>query len=165
MTYIASPSGTPIQLKVYPNIKKYLQNLLVKCSARSNGWIWIYALQHKTGQYEILRQNPNITLLQSYPSAKSVVLSLLVILVNISESCYSIKELTIEDTVTLSRGCIKIWLARNPSAKSVIVTVPLYLMQSFFIPKSIWFEIEKICLRFIWGDNDGRSLFTNLKIE
>jgi hypothetical protein len=43
--------------------------------------------------------------------------------------------------------------------KSAIVTVPLYLMQSFFIPKSIWFEIEKICLRFIWGDNDGRSLY------
>lgn len=29
--------------------------------------------------------------------------------------------------------------------KSILATVPLYLMQSSLLPKSIYFEIEKIC--------------------
>jgi hypothetical protein len=39
--------------------------------------------------------------------------------------------------------------------KSVLMSVPLYPMQSILLPKSIFHEIEKICRRFIWADYEG----------
>jgi hypothetical protein len=41
--------------------------------------------------------------------------------------------------------------------KSVLAVVLLYPMQSSLIPESISYEIEKICRRFIWGENEGKA--------
>jgi len=41
--------------------------------------------------------------------------------------------------------------------KAVLSSVPLYPMQSTLIPKSICYDIEKLCRRFIWGQKDGRD--------
>lgn len=56
------------------------------------------------------------------------------------------------------------WKAKNLSlarritlCKAVLSTIPLYSMQVAVIPKHTCKEIEKICRRFIWGQQDGRD--------
>ena len=56
------------------------------------------------------------------------------------------------------------WKANNLSLagkitlyKTVLATIPLYPMQVAVIPKHTCKEIEKICKRFIWGQQEGRD--------
>ena len=56
------------------------------------------------------------------------------------------------------------WKASNLSlagkitfCKSVLSTIPLYPMQAVVIPEHTCNEIEKICRRFIWGQQEGRN--------
>jgi hypothetical protein len=39
----------------------------------------------------------------------------------------------------------------------VLSSIPLYPMQSALLPKSICYDIEKLCRRFIWGQKDGKD--------
>lgn len=40
-------------------------------------------------------------------------------------------------------------------AKSVIQVIPSYVMQTVFLPMHVCDEIDRICRRFVWGDEDN----------
>ncbi|KAL4364121.1 hypothetical protein GQ457_04G022330 [Hibiscus cannabinus] len=42
-------------------------------------------------------------------------------------------------------------------AKAVLQAIPVYVMQSAWLPKRICGEIEKIIRRFVWGSKDGKA--------
>ncbi|KAA3476669.1 LINE-1 reverse transcriptase isogeny [Gossypium australe] len=62
------------------------------------------------------------------------------------------------------RSKLNSWDARKLSiagrvtlAKSVLLSIPNYFMQSMLIPKGVCAEIEKMVRHFIWGGSEGQS--------
>ncbi|KAK5813516.1 hypothetical protein PVK06_028967 [Gossypium arboreum] len=42
-------------------------------------------------------------------------------------------------------------------AKSVLATIPTYVMQTMLVPKGVCFEMEKIICGFVWGSTEKKK--------
>ncbi|KAA3464882.1 LINE-1 reverse transcriptase isogeny [Gossypium australe] len=90
-----------------------------------------------------------------------------------SEPCFYLGVPLLHNRVTKStfsfvvdkvRSKLNSWDARKlpkagrvTLAKSVLLSIPNYFIQSMLIPKGVCAEIEKMVRRFIWGGSEGQS--------
>lgn len=84
-------------------------------------------------------------------------LGILLLQNRISFSTYSYLLEKIQDRLAGWKAESLSMAGRVTLCKSVISALPIYIMQSTLLPKSICKDIEKLCRNFVWGDSESHK--------